>query len=44
VSPFNSIYKVMEEVGEKVGRILSKEASRDKITRRETGEETTMKG
>jgi hypothetical protein len=43
VSPFNLIYKVMEEVGEKVGRILSEETSRDKIMR-ETREETTMRG
>jgi hypothetical protein len=43
MSPFNWIDKVMEEVGEKVGRMLSEEASRDKGVRR-TGEETMIEG
>ncbi len=33
----------MEEVGEKVGRVLSEEASRNKNAK-ETGEETTIEG
>jgi hypothetical protein len=33
----------MEEVGEKVGRMLSEKASRDKNPK-ETGEETTIEG
>ncbi len=42
VSPFNWIDKVMEEVGEKVGRMLNEEASRGQNAR-ETREETTIK-
>jgi hypothetical protein len=41
VSPFNWIDKVMEEVGEKVGRMLNEEASRGQNAR-ETREETTI--
>jgi hypothetical protein len=33
VSPFNWIDRVMEEMGEKEGRMLSEEASRDKSTK-----------
>jgi hypothetical protein len=43
VSPLNWIDQVMEEVGEKVGKMLSEEASIDK-NMKETGEETTIEG
>jgi hypothetical protein len=35
VSPFNWIDRVMEEVGEKVGRMLNEEASRGKVADRQ---------
>jgi hypothetical protein len=41
--PLQWIDKVMEEVGEKVRRMLSEEALRDKNVK-ETGEETMMEG
>jgi hypothetical protein len=43
VSLFNWINKVMEEVGEKVRRMLNKEAFRGQNAR-ETEEETTIEG
>jgi hypothetical protein len=43
MSPFNWIDQVIEEVGEKVGRMLNEEASRSK-TMGELEEETTIEG
>ncbi len=43
VSPFNWIDRIMEGVGEKVGRMLNKEASRGQNAR-ETGVESMIEG
>jgi hypothetical protein len=42
VSPFNWIDKVMEDVGQKVGKVLQKEAGRDRT--KEAMEEPTLDG